>query len=190
MGQAMQGIVIGASAGALDALTRVLSPLPKNYPFPIMVVVHIPPDKNSVLAEVLQVKCAMTLQEAEDKEPLLPGHIYIAPPDYHLLVEKDFRLSLSSDEPVLYSRPSIDVLFETAADAYEDKLTGVILTGANNDGAAGIEAIAARGGSAVVQNPETAFAPAMPEAALQAVPDALCLSLEEISSHLARMGAP
>ena len=136
-GLAPEAVVIGASAGALEALSSLLPALPSDYRLPILIVVHLPPDKTSLLAELLRARCAIRVREAEDKEPIEPGVVYFAPPDYHLLVEQDRRLSLSDDEPVLFSRPSIDVLFESAADAYGGGLIGVVLTGANSDGANG-----------------------------------------------------
>ena len=182
-----EAIVIGASAGAVDALSRVLPALPAQYKLPVMVVVHVPNDKRSALVDLFQAKCRVKVQEAEDKEPIAGGTVYFAPPDYHLLVERDKTLALSSDEPVLYSRPSIDVLFESAADAYGPALIGIILTGANQDGAAGIKAVSAAGGKAIIQSPETAFAPTMPAAALEASPDARLMSLEEIAAYLQKV---
>jgi two-component system, chemotaxis family, protein-glutamate methylesterase/glutaminase len=184
---APEAVVIGASAGALEALSVILPTLPVNYGLPIMVVVHIPPDKRSVLAELFAAKCALKVVEAEDKTPLEAGTIYFAPPDYHLLVETDKSLALSADEPVLFSRPSIDVLFESAADIYGPGLIGIILTGANQDGALGLKAIAEAGGIAIVQNPETAFQDAMPDAAINAVPKADILSLASIATYLQKV---
>ncbi len=123
---------------------------------PLMLVVHLPADKQSVLPQLLDHKCRLKVSEADDKEPIRAQHVYVAPPDYHLLVETDRRLSLSSEEPVRYSRPSIDVLFETAAEAYGSGLVGVVLTGANDDGARGLEAIVNAGGKAIVQDPKHA----------------------------------
>lgn len=178
-------VVIGASAGALDALSAILPALPKDYPLPILIVVHLPPERNSALPELMQAKCKLDVREAEDKEPILPGRVYIAPPDYHLLVEPDRRISLSSDEPVMFSRPSIDVLFESAADAYPDgDLIGIVLSGANYDGAKGLKAICATGGTAWVQNPATAQASTMPESALKACSEAKSLELLQIVAHL------
>jgi two-component system, chemotaxis family, protein-glutamate methylesterase/glutaminase len=182
-----EAIVIGASAGAVEALSIVLPSLPAQYRLPVLVVVHIPNDKRSVLVELFQAKCRIKVKEAEDKEPISGGTVYFAPPDYHLLVEKDKTLSLSSDEPVLYSRPSIDVLFESAADAYGPALTGIILTGANQDGAEGIKAVSAAGGKAIVQIPGAAFAPTMPMAAFEASPNAHLLSLQEIAAYLQKV---
>ncbi|MBI1276052.1 chemotaxis protein CheB [bacterium] len=179
-----QAVVIGASAGAVDVLSQLLPKLPKDFPCPVMVVVHIPPDKRSILAELFRDKCKVSVKEAEDKEPIRSGTVYFAPPDYHLLVEPDKRVSLSTEEPVLFSRPSIDVLFETAADAYGPGLTAIVLTGANEDGAHGARTVEEAGGRVLVQKPELAFASAMPEAALKACRHALALSLEDILSTL------
>jgi two-component system chemotaxis response regulator CheB len=179
-----EAIVIRASAGALEALSAILPALPQGFELPVLVVVHVPPDRRSVLSELFEAKCRVPVKEAEDKEPIVGGTVYFAPPDYHLLVEADRCLALSSDEPVLFSRPSIDVLFESAADAYGPALIGVVLTGANQDGAKGLRAIVAAGGAALVQEPQGAFAPAMPEAAIASVPGAGILSLDQIAAHL------
>lgn len=179
-----KAVVIGASAGALEALSKILPALPADYPLPIIVVVHLPPDKKSVMAELFQAKCKMAVREADDKEPLEAGVVYFAPPNYHLLIEQDYHLSLSNDEHVLFSRPSINVLFETAADAYNDTLIGIVLTGANNDGADGLRKIADCGGLVLVQNPEQAYASAMPQAALDECQNAKSLSVDEITAFL------
>lgn len=182
-----EAVVIGASAGALEALSVILPALPPQYGLPVMIVVHTPPDKKSLLAELFQGKSAIKVVEAEDKEPLCGGTVYFAPPDYHLLVEADKSLALSHDEPVLYSRPSVDVLFESAADAYGPALVAVILTGANQDGARGLKAVVDAGGRAVVQRPDEAYASAMPEAAIALCPTASVLSLEEIALYLSAL---
>jgi two-component system chemotaxis response regulator CheB len=187
-GLASKAVVIGASAGALDALSAILPRLPADFGIPVIIVVHIPPDKKSAMAEVFRMKCEIEVREAEDKEPLDGGAVYFAPPNYHLLVESDRSLSLSNDEPVLYSRPSIDVLFESAADAYGADLIAIVLTGANSDGAKGLRAAAQAGATAIVQRPQGAFAPTMPESALAQVPAALVLSLDEIASYLQSAG--
>ncbi|WAC49280.1 chemotaxis protein CheB [Asticcacaulis sp. SL142] len=179
-----RAVVIGASAGGLKALSAILPHLPADYPLPIMVVIHVPPHRRSLIAPLFEEKSQVRVIEAEDKTPLTGGGVFFAPPDYHLLVERSFELSLSSEEPVLFSRPSIDVLFETAADAYGDGLIGVILTGANNDGAAGLKAVMAYGGKGLIQTPATAFARAMPEAAIEACPSALILDLDDILLEL------
>lgn len=183
-----EAVVIGASAGALEAISTLLPALPKGYRLPIMIVVHLPPDKNSLLPELLQAQSVLPVHEVQDKEPIRAGHIYIAAPDYHLLVEPDRRLSLSSEEEVMFSRPSIDVLFETAAETFGPGLIGVVLSGANSDGAAGLKMIAAAGGTCLVQRPEDAYARAMPEAAMAAVPAATPLSLSELAHYLQQAG--
>jgi two-component system chemotaxis response regulator CheB len=179
-----EAVVIGASAGALEALSVILPALPADYKLPLFIVVHVPPDKKSILAELFQDKCAIQVREAEDKEPISGGTAYFAPPDYHLLIETDKSLSLSDDEPVLYSRPSLDVLFESAADAYGAGLVAIVLTGANQDGAKGLRAVAEAGGTAIVQSPQGAYASAMPEAAIAECPAARVLSLKEIAIYL------
>jgi two-component system chemotaxis response regulator CheB len=188
MGDEAEAVVIGASAGALEALSVLLPALPAAFNLPVIVVVHVPPDRRSMLAELLQQRCRILVREAEDKEAISRGTAYLAPPDYHLLVELDKSFALSSDEPVHFSRPSIDVLFESAADAYGSALIAVVLTGANADGAKGMGAVAAAGGTAIVQNPESAFAAAMPESALELTPNARVMTLDEIAAYLLVVG--
>jgi two-component system chemotaxis response regulator CheB len=154
-------VIVGASWGGLQALRWVLEGLPADFPTPIVVAIS----------------------EASDKDDIEPGHVYIAPPDYHLLVEPG-HLALSIDESVHHSRPSIDVAFESAADAYGDRLVGVILTGANEDGSAGLRRIRETGGVAVVQDPATAARPEMPSAAIDAVTGARVLPLRKIAPFL------
>lgn len=179
-----KAIVIGTSAGAMESLSAILPELPANFPMPVVVVVHLPNDRKSILAGLFDDKCQMRAKEAEDKELLVAGTIYFAPSDYHLLVEKEGSLSLSSEEPVLYSRPSIDVLFETAADAFGDALLGIVLSGANEDGAAGLAAVIAAGGQGWVQTPVTAYASLMPESALKRNPTAKSMELSQIARQL------
>jgi two-component system, chemotaxis family, protein-glutamate methylesterase/glutaminase len=181
---AFEAIVIGASAGAIDALSVILPPLGAGYPAAIIIVVHLPPTRRSMLVELFAPKCQLVVGEAEDKEPILSGKIYFAPPDYHVLVETDRRFSLSSDEPVNYSRPSIDVLFESASDVFGKTLLGIVLTGANSDGAMGLRTIARAGGGAIVQRPDLAYSDAMPQAAIDACPGAQVMSLEELAIYL------
>jgi two-component system chemotaxis response regulator CheB len=185
---AWKAVVIGGSAGSLEALSAILPELPPDFPLPIFVVVHVPADKESVLAEVLQVKSRLRICEAQDKEPIEAGTVYFAPPDYHLLIEADGHLTLSFDEQVLFSRPSIDVLFESAADAYGGELVGIVLSGANQDGARGLKSVAAEGGTAVVQNPETAQSETMPAAALALCPSARILDPTQIAEFLKGLG--
>lgn len=183
-----EAIVVGASAGALDALSKILPVFPQDYPLPIMIVVHLPPDKKSIMVELLQAKCALPVREAEDKEEVAGGTVYLAPPDYHLQVEQEKYLSLSNEAPILYSRPSVDVLFETAADAYGKRLIGVVLTGASSDGANGLKAIMDAGGKGLVLRPDLAFATAMPVAAIETCPQAEILTLEDIATFLQKAG--
>lgn len=184
----LEAVVIGASAGAIDALSVILPPLPADYPLPVVVIVHLPVDKRSVLAELFQATCAMQAHEAEDKRPLESGSIYFGPPNYHLLIEPEKLLSLSVEEPINYSRPSIDVLFESAADAYGSNLLGVVLSGASCDGARGLKAIIDAGGVGLVQRPDLAHASVMPLAALSLCPDARSTTLEEIRDYMLRIG--
>ncbi|WBO23197.1 chemotaxis protein CheB [Sphingomonas abietis] len=186
-GVSPRAVVIGASAGALQALSQILPELPSDFPVPVLIVVHIPADRRNMLAPLFQAKCRMLVREAEDKEPAMAGTIYFAPPGYHLLAEADGTLSLSSDEEVLYSRPSVDVLFESAADAYGSNVIGIILTGANPDGAQGLRAIGEAGGSAIVEDPAGAYADTMPEEALKACPTAQVMTLGEIAAHLLKV---
>jgi len=162
-----KAIVIGASAGGLSALTCILERFPADYALPVIVVQHRAKDQRDLLEEVLQSKCLIKIKQADEKEKIEGGIVYIAPPDYHLLIEKDYTFSLSSDEPVNFSRPSIDVLFESAAVVYRNGLTGLILTGANKDGASGIGLIKQMGGVAIAQNPVEAQYSSMPAAAIE-----------------------
>ncbi len=185
----LKAVAIGASAGAVQALLTILPALPAGYPLPVFVVVHVPPDRRNVLVPLFQAKCRIPVKEAEDKEPAVGGVVYFAPSDYHLLVEADGAIALSTDEPVNYSRPSIDVLFESAADAYGSSLAGVILTGANHDGAAGLKAVLDAGGVAIVEDPVGAYAQAMPDAALGACPAARIMKLDAVALYLSSLGA-
>lgn len=179
-----QALVIGGSAGAVGALLQILPALPAGYPLPVLIVIHLPPDDKGELAVLLDSQSHVTVKEAEDKEPLQPGVAYMAPAGYHLLVEPDLSISLSQDDPVFFSRPSIDVLFESAADAYGSALTAVILTGASPDGAHGLQTVHHAGGRTFVQDPADAVAPAMPQAALAACPEARSLPLPQLSQTL------
>jgi two-component system chemotaxis response regulator CheB len=181
---ACQALVIGASAGAVEALSIILPAVPKTSRIPIIVVVHLPPNRPSLLPELFSARCRVPVREPEDKEPASPGVIWFAPSNYHLLIERDHTFSLSVDEPVKFSRPSIDVLFESAADAYGEKLCGVVLSGANDDGALGACAIRNRGGLVVVQDPNSAEAREMPGSAIKLANPQLVASLSEIAEFL------
>jgi two-component system chemotaxis response regulator CheB len=183
-GQPVEAIVIGASAGGVEALSALLPALPAESRAAVFVVLHLPRERPSLLVEIFRPKCAVPVVEAQDKEPVQPGTIYFAPPDYHLLIEKGGEIALSADELVNFSRPSIDVLFESAADVYGPRLLGVLLTGGNEDGAAGLQAIRRAGGTAVVQDPDGAQAAYMPEAAIRFGPVDQVLPLADIAGLL------
>lgn len=185
--RSIDAVAIGASAGGLEALLVVLPALPAALHVAVFVVLHQPRDRPSPLAAVLQPRCRLPLCEAVDKTPVRAGTVYLAPPDYHLLVDSGPQLALSADGPVHYSRPSIDVLLESAADVYGERLLGVILSGANQDGASGLRAVHEAGGTTVVQDPATAEAPVMPRAALGASPVDFVLAPEEIAALLANL---
>jgi two-component system, chemotaxis family, protein-glutamate methylesterase/glutaminase len=185
----IDAVVIGASAGGVEALTALLPSLAPGLMPPVFIVLHLPRDKPSVLAEIFGPKCAVPVREAEDKEAVAVGTIYFAPNNYHLLVDQGPQLSLSADDPVHHSRPSIDVLFESAAEIYGSRLLGIILSGANEDGACGLAAIHDAGGVTVVQSPETARAPNMALAALTLRPAHRVLPLHEIAQILRTLDA-
>ena len=181
-------VVIGGSAGAIDVLRSILSQLPVGFPAAVAVVIHIPPHGPSLLPEVLATPGSPPMKVAEDKEPIVPGTIYFAPPDYHLLVETGRTFALSLDERVHFSRPAIDVWFESAAAAYGERLVGVILSGANADGARGLRAVADAGGMTLVQSLESSEMIAMPAAALHAVPGCLEVDVAGLARFLRTRG--
>ncbi|KAF2395053.1 chemotaxis protein CheB [Pseudomonas sp. NPDC087342] len=162
----VEAIVIGASAGGVEALLNILSPLREGFVLPIIVVLHLPDERRSQLAEVFARRVALPVLEAVDKTLVEAGTLYFAAPGYHLSVEQDRSFSLSLEDRVHYSRPSIDFLFESAADAYGSALAAVLLTGANRDGASGLAQVKHRGGFTVVQDPDEAQVSTMPQAAL------------------------
>jgi two-component system chemotaxis response regulator CheB len=180
----IEAIVIGASAGGVEALGLILPALPAKFGPSLLIVLHLPRERPSLLVEIYEKRCALPIREADDKEPIEPGTVYFAPPDYHMLVERNRQIALSTDEPVHFSRPSVDVLFESAADVYADRLLGVILTGANEDGAAGLHAVHRAGGVTVVQQPDSAKVPLMVVSALQRHPADFVLSLPQIAELL------
>ena len=180
-------IVIGTSAGGVEALSAVLPALPPTLGAAVLVVIHLPRERPSLLVDIFGPKCRLPVREAQDKEPLLAGTIYFAPPDYHLLVDRERgepQLALSADDLVNFSRPSIDVLFESAADLYGPSVLGLLLTGASHDGAAGLLSIRRAGGYTVVQDPKAAQAPAMVLAALGLSAVDRVLPLPEIARFL------
>ena len=174
---------IGTSWGGLAAMSRLLGGLPGDFSLPVVVVQHRSKDSDRLLSELLQDATDLKVSEVEDKEPLMPGTVHIAPANYHVLIDAGY-LSLTLEEPVRFSRPSIDVMLSSAADTYGSGAIGVVLTGANEDGARGLSHIVKRGGRALVQDPRTAEIPIMPDAALKAVPSAEVLTLEALAPRL------
>jgi two-component system chemotaxis response regulator CheB len=177
-------IVIGSSAGGLRALLTIFQALPEDYPLPIIIVQHLLDGNDTYLAEFLNEKAVITVKEAKDKEAIQQSTVYLSPPGYHLLIEDDHTLSLSMDPRVNFSRPSIDVLFESAAFVYEERCIGIILTGASSDGSLGLNKIHSKGGLTLVQDPETAEFSAMPRAAIKATDVDHILTLEEFGDFL------
>jgi two-component system chemotaxis response regulator CheB len=180
-------VVVGSSWGGLQAVSRLLSDLPPDFEPPVAIAQHRHPDSQpGTLQQLLQREIDRPVVEAEDKLGIEPGRVYVAPPDYHLLVERG-RFALSVDDRVRYARPSIDVLFESAADVYRERLIGIILTGANDDGARGLGRIKEVGGVALIQDPSSATKRAMPEAAIAATTADAILPLAEIGAYIHRL---
>ncbi|PTN09789.1 chemotaxis protein CheB [Mangrovibacterium marinum] len=179
-----QAVVIGTSFGGLDALRTILPQLGESFPVPVIVVLHIGDRNIDSFISHLNGSCSLTVKEAEMNEPARPGFVYFAPPNYHLLIENNFCFSLSADEKLNFSRPSIDVLFESAAWVYKQALIGVILTGANSDGADGLKVVKQLGGTTLVQNPCTALAPVMPRFALTLARPDFRINLERVAPKL------
>lgn len=184
-GSKYQAIVVGVSLGGINALPIVLSSLPVGFPVPIIVVQHLlKTSDNMYFVGKLDELCSLNVKEADEKEAVEKGSVYVAPAGYHLLIEDDRTFALSVDEPVNYSRPSIDVLFENAAEVYSSGLIGIILTGANSDGALGLKRIKEKKGLAIVQDPDTAEGNVMPESAIRACRVDHILPLSEIPELL------
>jgi len=182
-----KAIVIGASAGGLNAIKTILTPLQAGFAAPILIVQHLSSHSDGYMARYLNEICKINVKEADEKEKILPGNVYIAPSNYHLLVEKDETITLTVDPKVNYSRPAIDVLFDSAAEVYRDELIGIILTGANSDGSEGLKKIKALGGLTIVQDPSTAEADFMPKAAIKSTEVDYILSLNKISDNLIKL---
>lgn len=179
-----KAIVIGTSYGGLEALKNILPSLREDFPVPVIVVLHIGDNNNDIFVNYMNSICTLQVKEAESNEKIMAGFIYFAPPNYHLLIESDFTFSLTIDKKHNYSRPSIDILFESAAWAYTNSLIGVVLTGANSDGAVGLKRIKDFGGMSIVQSPESALSPAMPQAAIKLAKPEFKLKLEDIAGKL------
>lgn len=184
---AFEIVVVGTSSGGLKALQVLLSGLPAEFSLPLVLVQHRGKDSEPGLCEFLDQRSSLPVSEPDDKEIVLPGHAYLAPRDYHLLIEEK-SFALSTEPPVAFARPSIDVLFESAADEYREHAIGVILTGANRDGALGLARIKASGGLALVEDPASAAFREMPEAAIDTADVDRILPLEEIALFLAKLG--
>jgi len=181
-------IVIGGSLGGMKALRVILRGLSASLPLPVAVVLHRHRESDNLLISLLQQESPLPISEAIDKESILPGRVYIAPADYHLLVDPP-NLSLSTDDPIQYARPSIDVLFESAADTLGEAVIAVVLTGANQDGARGAARVVEKGGLVLVQDPATADNPVMPLAAIQSTGTEFVRTLEEIGALLVKLAA-
>lgn len=179
-------VVVGTSSGGLKALQTLLSGLPANFPLPLVIVQHRGKDSETDLCEFLDQASSLPVSEPEDKESLLAGHVYLAPRDYHLLIEEK-SFALSTESPVAFARPSIDVLFESAADEFKEHAIGVILTGANRDGARGLAKIKTHGGVTVVEDPNSAAVRTMPDAAIDSCNVDHVLQLREMAPFLARL---
>lgn len=177
-------IVIGSSAGGMEALRKILSVLPENFNLPIIIVQHISPSSDNYITKYLDKLCKLEVKEADEKENIQVGKVYFAPPNFHLLVERDKTLSLSTDSRVNFARPSIDILFETAAWAYGSSLIGIILTGANFDGSSGLKIIKDFGGLTIVQDPKTAHSATMPEYAIASTKVDHILPIDKIGEFL------
>ena len=179
-------VTMGTSWGGLSAMIKLLGALPEEFPIPIVVVQHRSKDSDRLLAQLLQDATALTVCEIEDKDALSAGTVHVAPANYHTLIEPGY-LSLTTEEPVRFSRPSIDVTFASAADTYRSATIGVILTGANEDGSSGLAHIVKRGGRGLIQDPKTAEIPIMPEAAIKAVPSAEVIPLNGLAPRLLQL---
>lgn len=184
-----EAVAIGVSAGGIRALEMILGGIGGDFSLSIIIVQHMSAGSDDFLARHLNEKSALPVKQADEKEVIRRGNVYLAPPDYHLLVEEDKTLSLSVDEKINYARPSIDLLFETAAFAYGPALVGLVLTGASGDGSRGLKTIKAAGGLTVVQDPETAEAPVMPREAIRALAVDHVLPLEGIARFLIALPA-
>jgi two-component system chemotaxis response regulator CheB len=186
-GRHVEALVIGASAGGVDALVELLPALPQDFKPATVCILHVPADRESRLAELFAARLSLPVREAVDKAPVEPGTVYFAGAGYHLSIEQDRVFSLSCEPPVHYARPAIDVLMESAADAYGAALAGILLTGANIDGAEGMQRIRQRGGLTIVQDPAGAQASAMPEGAIRLCPPHLVLPLSGIRTLLPQL---
>lgn len=179
-----EAFLIGGSAGSLEVLLKVLPDLDASLPFPIIIVLHRKPGKDNILTDLLAAKTQLHVKEIEEKEKIKPSTIYIAPPNYHLLIERNYTFSLDASEKVNFSRPSIDVSFESAADTFKEGLFCLLLSGANSDGSEGLVKVRRKGGTIIVQDPASAVVSYMPEAALAKLEADEILKPQEIANYL------
>ena len=184
MEREFDAIVIGGSWGGMDALVKITKYIPKEFPLPLIVVLHRLKETESDLINILKKNLKMNVGEITDKQNILPGHLYVAPQNYHVLMEKDRTISLCVSEPENFSRPSIDILFQSAARVFKEKLVSILLTGANEDGSKGIKTISESGGFTIIQDPDDAESPYMPKNALKLIHPDYVLSRKEITDFL------
>lgn len=180
-------MVVGVSTGGVNALQKLLGQLPADFSLPLLIVQHIGADAGSGLAKLLDERCQLRVKEADEQDEILAGTVYLAPPNYHLLVERDGFLSLSADPHVSFARPSVDVLFESAAEVFGPELIGVVLTGANYDGSQGLKTIKQKGGVAIVQDPDDAEARQMPQSAIAATEVDYVVALDGMAALLRKL---
>ncbi len=185
--QKIKYIIIGGSAGSFKIVTEILEALPKDFPFAVILVLHRLKHIKEGFTDALKIKSLLPVSEPFDKESILPGRVYIAPANYHLYIEPDKTFALSAEEVVNHSRPSIDVTLSSAAFSLRDRMTGIVLSGANNDGAAGLRDVINYGGTAVVQDPKDALVPTMPEAAIKISGTENILSSQEIIQYIVNL---
>ncbi len=184
MKQSCDALIIGGSAGSLEVLLTILPLLREDLAFPVIVVLHRKAGKDQLLTDLLKTKTHLLVKELEEKETIEPATIYIAPPNYHVLIEKDHSFSLDASEKVNFSRPSIDVTFESAADVYGKNLVCLLLSGSNNDGSFGLQKVKEQGGRAIIQDPDTADVPFMPQNAADTVAIDQILTIDEMAGYI------
>lgn len=182
-----EALIIGGSAGSLDVLLEIFPALRSDIRFPIVIVVHRKPSNESLLTDLLKSRTALAVGEADEKEFLIPGKVFIVPADYHMLVEKDRSISLDYSEKVNYSRPSIDVTFQSAAEVFKEKLVCILLSGSNSDGVEGLKCVNSLGGRAVIQNPDTAIMPYMPQQGVLNVKPHIILDSHDMADYINKL---
>lgn len=180
-------LLLGGSAGGFSVILQILKTIPTNFKLPIIVIVHRNPKFQSNFENTINNSFAIKIKSAEDKEIIEPGIVYFAPPGYHLLIEPDYKLSLDISEPIQYSRPSIDVTFESAAEIYKQNCIAILFSGANQDGAKGLLEIKKNGGTCIVQDPEVAEVATMPQAAIDLDAQDYIYNIEEITKYIHRL---